>query len=133
LASSEIIDIFNKTYLQIKNDLELVDFTISKTKANDITQCELVYMHNDKQITSKGEGNGPIDACKNALTKEYKHEFSIKSYSEHSRGEQSSADAVAYIEIETPQMDRYFGVGIDSNITMASIKALFCALNRAFL
>ena len=133
LAGSEIIDIFNKTYLQIKNDLELVDFTISKTKANNITQCELAYMYNDKQITSKGEGNGPIDACKRALAKGYGHEFSIKSYSEHSRGEQSSADAVAYIEIQTPQMDTYFGVGIDSNITMASIKALFCALNRAFL
>ncbi len=133
LAGSEIIDIFNKTYLQIKNDLELVDFTISKTKANNITQCELTYMYNDKQITSKGEGNGPIDACKRALAKGYGHEFSIKSYSEHSRGEQSSADAVAYIEIQTPQMDTYFGVGIDSNITMASIKALFCALNRAFL
>ena len=132
LASNEIVTIFNKTYLQIKNDLELVNFTISKTQANDITQCELIYMYNDKQITSKGEGNGPIDACKNALTKEYKHEFSIKSYSEHSRGEQSSADAVAYIEIQTPQMDTYFGVGIDSNITIASIKALFCALNRAF-
>ncbi len=132
LASNEIVTIFNKTYLQIKNDLELVNFTISKTQANDITQCELIYMYNNKQIISKGKGNGPIDACKNALTKEYKHEFSIKSYSEHSRGEQSSADAVAYIEIQTPQMDTYFGVGIDSNITIASIKALFCALNRAF-
>lgn len=136
LTSDEIVDIFNKTYLQIKNDLEFlefIDFTIHKAQTNDITKCELIYMYNNKQITSKGEGNGPIDACKNALAKEYKHKFSIKSYSEHSRGEQSSADAVAYIEIETANMDSYFGVGIDSNITIASIKALFCALNRAFV
>jgi 2-isopropylmalate synthase len=64
--------------------------------------------------------------------KEYPNEFSIKSYSEHSCGDKSSAKAVAYIQIDSPEIISCFGVGEDNDITMATIKALFSALNRAF-
>ena len=64
--------------------------------------------------------------------KEYENNFSVKSYSEHSCGNKSSAKAVAYIEIQSEKVLSCFGVGADNDITVASIKALFCALNRAF-
>ena len=64
--------------------------------------------------------------------KDCKHNFSIKSYSEHSCGDKSSAKAIAYIEITTDDKPSCFGVGADNNITIASIKAMFCAINRAF-
>jgi len=83
-------------------------------------------------ITATGTGNGPIDATKNALMKDYKNSFSIKSYAEHSCGDSSEAKAVAYIEISTKDTYSRFGVGEDSNIATASIKAMFCALNRTF-
>ena len=94
-------------------------------------------MYNGKEITATGEGNGPIDACKKALMKDYTHQFSINSYSEHSCGEKSSATAVAYIELlyfepQTEKANSCFGAGKDSDIATASIKAMFCALNRAF-
>ena len=64
--------------------------------------------------------------------KDCKHEFTIKSYSEHSCGDKSSAKAVAYIELQTSKTISCYGVGADNNIATASIKAMFCALNRAF-
>jgi len=64
--------------------------------------------------------------------KDYPNEFTIRSYSEHSMGAESSALAVAYIEIETKDGSTFFGVGKDNDITLATIKALFSALNRAF-
>ncbi|MEA1982891.1 MAG: alpha-isopropylmalate synthase regulatory domain-containing protein, partial [Campylobacterota bacterium] len=79
-----------------------------------------------------GEGNGPIDACKNALMKEYKNEFTINSYSEHSCGDTSEAKAVAYIEIQTKETLSCYGVGTDNNIATASLKAMFSAINRTF-
>ena len=113
--------------------VELVDFAISSPTSKDKNVwCKLTYTCNGKEIVSEGHGNGPIDACKNALSKECEYTFKIKSYSEHSCGEQSSANAVAYIEIETSDLASYFGVGVDSDITIASIKALFSALNRAY-
>ncbi len=130
LSGEEIVAIFEKTYFDIAEHISLVDFVLSSD--NKVSKCRLTYKHNGKEITADGEGNGPIDACKNALMKEYENEFSISSYSEHSCGEKSSATAVAYIEIQTPQTLSCFGVGKDSDIATASIKAMFCAINRAF-
>ncbi|WP_345992610.1 2-isopropylmalate synthase [Sulfurimonas sp. HSL-1716] len=133
LNNDEILDIFTKTYLESEGGVELVDFAISSPTSKDKNVwCKLTYSCNGKEIVSEGHGNGPIDACKNALSKECEYAFKIKSYSEHSCGEQSSANAVAYIEIETNDLTSFFGVGVDSDITIASIKALFSALNRAF-
>ncbi len=131
LSPEEILEVFKNTYFNIKEHISFKD--VSLTSDNGTSKCTLTYINaHNKEIISEGEGNGPIDACKNALMKEYKNEFTIKSYSEHSCGDKSTAKAVAYIEIQTKEILSCFGVGADNDITVASIKALFCALNRAF-
>ncbi len=130
LSNKEILDIFKATYFQIKEHVSFIDYTLSSD--NGVSSCKLTYIHNGKEVKAQGSGNGPIDACKNALAKEYKNKFTIKSYSEHSCGDKSSAKAVAYIEIQTDETLSCFGVGADNDITIASIKAMFCALNRTF-
>ncbi|MFT5835490.1 MAG: 2-isopropylmalate synthase [Sulfurimonas sp.] len=130
LSSDEILDIFNDTYFKAKQHISFVDFTVESI--NKVSTCKLTYSYNGKEIIASGEGNGPIDACKNALMKDYKNDFTIKSYSEHSCGDQSSAKAIAYIEIQTKDTLSCYGVGKDNDIATASIKAMFCALNRAF-
>jgi len=54
----------------------------------------------------------------------------LKFYSEHALGEGADSKAVAYIQLENEQGDRKFGAGVDTNITIASLRALFSALNR---
>ncbi|MBA1437697.1 MAG: 2-isopropylmalate synthase [Epsilonproteobacteria bacterium] len=130
LTPEEILDTFTKEYFEAPQHLHFIDF-ISNTKGGQAT-CTLTYEYNSKKITADGIGNGPIDACKNALMQNYEHQFMIKSYAEHSCGDKSSAKAIAYIEITTKDLLSRFGVGADNDITVASIKALFCALNRTF-
>ncbi len=130
LNPEEVLEIFKDTYFKIDEHISLIDFTHSSNAKT--STCQLTYIHDGKKIVAQGEGNGPIDACKKALLKEYKHEFSLSSYSEHSCGDKSSAKAVAYIEIQTKDILSCFGVGADNDIATASVKALFCALNRAF-
>jgi len=130
LSAKEVYEIFKHTYFEVEEHISLIDFTHS-TKAN-ISTCQLTYSYNGKKIVAQGEGNGPIDACKKALMKDYKNSFSLSSYAEHSCGDKSSAKAVAYIGIQTDDFVSCFGVGANSDIATASIKALFCALNRAF-
>ena len=130
LSSKEILDIFNDTYFNSTGHLSFVYVTLSSK--DGVSNCELTYEYNGKEITATGEGNGPIDACKNALMKDYSNEFTINSYSEHSCGDTSGAKAVAYIEIQTKDTLSCYGVGADNNIATASLKAMFCALNRAF-
>jgi 2-isopropylmalate synthase len=131
LSANEIFDIFNKNYFEVKEHISLIDFTLTSVKG--VSKCTLTYSYNGKEIVADGEGNGPVDACKNALMKNYEKSFSINSYYEHSCGHQSSAKAIAYIEIQTQNTLSCFGVGADNDIATASVKALFCALNRAFL
>jgi 2-isopropylmalate synthase len=130
LTTDEILKIFNDTYFNAKEHISFVDFTVESVKK--VSTCTLTYDYNGKQVVASGQGNGPIDACKDALMKDYKNKFTVNSYSEHSRGDNSSAEAVSYIEIQTPSTLSCFGVGTDNDIATASIKAMFCALNRAF-
>ena len=129
LNSNEILDIFTETYFNPQEHISLLDFTLSSD--SKMSRCTLSYMYNGNKVSANGEGNGPIDACKKALMKDYKNEFSINSYSEHSCGEKSSAKAIAYIELSSSKPS-CFGVGSDNDIATASIKALFCAINRTF-
>ena len=130
LSADEILEIFKNTYFKVSEHISLIDFTHSSNAKT--STCQLTYTYNGKKMISNGEGNGPIDACKNALMKNYKNEFVLSSYAEHSCGDKSSAKAVAYIEIENKDILSCFGVGADNDIATASVKALFSALNRAF-
>ncbi len=133
LTPKEIDTIFKENYFDLNGHLELVDFAVhSKTTKDNTVNCTLNYKLDGNLITSDGSGNGPIDACKNALMKKYPNQFTIASYAEHSFGEKSSAKAIAYMHIENSELESFFGVGADTDITYASIKALFSALNRTF-
>lgn len=130
LSGEEILEIFNENYFNLQEHITLLDVTLSSVKG--VSKCTLTYIQNGKEIIAEGEGNGPVDACKSALMKNYKNSFVINSYYEHSCGHLSSAKAIAYIEVQSETTLSCFGVGADNDIAMASIKALFCALNRAF-
>ena len=79
----------------------------------------------------QGVGNGPIDAFVRALREADGADLDVRSYAEHSLGSGAEARAVAYIQIANDQGATYFGAGIDTNIELASIKALISALNRS--
>lgn len=130
LDAAEILEIFQKTYFEMPEHVSLVDFNLISDKK--ISRCTLTYDYNGERIEAHGEGNGPIDACKNALMKDYKNEFQLLSYSEHSCGDKSSAKAVAYMQIQSKEVLSCFGVGVDEDIATASVKAMFSAINRAF-
>jgi 2-isopropylmalate synthase len=131
LEAEEILAIFKKTYFEPAVHLELIDFT-AKTNKDHTVSCKLTYKLNGKKVKSEGSGNGPIDACKHALEKEYPHDFAIMDYTQHTSGEKSSAEAIAYIQVQTEQKETFYGVGADTNISLASVKAIFSALNRAY-
>lgn len=131
LELEEIFDIFQKTYLDTKSHVELMHFT-AQTNIDNTVSCQLTYKLDGKEIISEGSGNGPIDACKHALEKEYPNSFVLTDYTQHAHGEKSSAESISYIQVQTQKHETFYGVGVDTNISIASVKAIFSALNRAF-
>jgi len=78
-----------------------------------------------------GSGNGPVAAFINALISCGVEPFEVVSYSEHSLGTGAEAKAVAYFEIKSGAGVATFGAGTDTNIEIASLKAVLSALNRS--
>ena len=75
----------------------------------------------------RGIGKGPLEALVASLPVKVE----IMDYHEHAIGAGSNARAAAYVEIRLDGQRPLHGIGIDENLTMASFRAMFSALNRA--
>jgi 2-isopropylmalate synthase len=129
LSSAEIKEAFQREYLESTAPVSLEHF---KTTERDSTvKCEARIAVNGMAQTLTGSGNGPIDAFVRALGSAGLPRFDVTSYSEHSLGAGAEAKAVSYIQIKVERGAAFFGAGIDTNIELASIKAIVSALNRA--
>jgi len=135
LPATALLAAFQKEYLQIKNPIELLDFDVHMRtdghKKKTTVQTQIKYQGQKQKFT--GEGNGPVDAFTNGLKSVTHLEFSFKDYSEHALSTGSDSQAVAYIQIAKDNDGQVFsGAGVDDDISMASIKAVISAVNRAF-
>jgi len=82
-------------------------------------------------LTYTAKGNGPIDAFVHGIKKAAGGEFTISTYTEHDINHRGSGSAAAaYISLADEKGKEHFGVGVDTNISLASIKAVISALNR---
>ncbi|MBC7366954.1 MAG: 2-isopropylmalate synthase [Undibacterium sp.] len=130
LSSEEINTIFRREYLeQAAPAVALQHFKTSER--NSTVHCEAAIALSGVALTLTGTGNGPIDAFVRALATTPLPKFDVLNYSEHSLGSGAEARAVSYIQIKTERGLALYGAGIDTNIELASIKAIVSALNRA--
>jgi len=133
IAPEQIMNEFKVYYLDKKEPLHF-----RKCKIEDIsdhetenTKVSLVYTDNGVEKSFEASGNGPIDAVQRGLQKELGIQIKILDYSEHALAGGANAQAAAYIQmLDSTTGKTTFGVGTSSNITRASIRAIFSALNR---
>lgn len=78
----------------------------------------------------RGTGNGPIDAFVDGLSRASGESIRVLDYHEHAIGSGADARAVAYLELRVGDRT-LFGVGMDSNIVAASLKAIASGVKRA--
>jgi 2-isopropylmalate synthase len=129
LTSGEIRDAFHREYLDRKAPVALEHF--KTTDLDSTVRCVAHIVVEGNSVALEGAGNGPIDAFVRALASTEIPRFDVVNYSEHSLGRGAEAMAVSYIQIKMERGAAYFGAGIDTNIELASIKAIVSALNRA--
>jgi len=128
LTSEEIYATFQREYLDRTSPVAIKQFKTTET--DSAVQCEATVVINGQTQSLSAEGNGPIDAFVRALASADLPKFEVQSYSEHSLGKGAEAKAVSYIQIKTGRGYMLYGAGTDTNIELASIKAIVCALNR---
>ncbi len=81
-------------------------------------------------VTVVGEGHGPVEAFVHALCERWDEAFDVVDYSEHAIGRGADAQAVAYVESVGDNGLLKWGIGVDSNITTASLLAVLSAFER---
>jgi len=77
----------------------------------------------------RGQGNGPVAAFCNIVS-DAGYDVRVLDYVEHALSAGGDASAAAYLECAIDGQVLW-GVGIDSSITLASLKAIVSAVNRA--
>ena len=128
ISRAQIWDVFTTTYLPTNPKLQL----LSSEVAADQNQTRIFaqVLVDGKNITVKGEGNGPIDALMAGLRDELDVQFRVRDYHEHALTAGSEASAVAYVEAEASDGTTWWGVGMSSSILDASLEAVISAANR---
>jgi len=129
LTPEEIHSAFLRDYIERSSPVSLAEFRTIERGSQVTCQAEL-FLEGQRRLVS-GTGNGPIDAFVHATREAGLPKFELLSYSEHSLGSGAEARAVSYIQIKTSSGRTFFGAGIDTNIELASIKAVVSAINRA--
>jgi 2-isopropylmalate synthase len=133
VAPEQIMNEFKIQYLEQKEPLHFRKCRIEELTDRDeaSTIVTVVYTNNDEEKSFTATGNGPIDAVQRGLMQELGIEIKVLDYTEHALGGGANAQAAAYIQMLDMVSGRMtFGVGVSSNITRASIRAIFSAMNR---
>jgi 2-isopropylmalate synthase len=85
--------------------------------------------HHAREFEGIGHGNGPIAAFCDALAAHH-IDVRVLDYSEHAMSAGGDAKAAAFVECAIGGRVLW-GVGVDSSIVTASLKAIISAVNRA--
>ncbi len=137
VSPDEVMEKFRENYLMKKEPIHfrkisVVDLSDDSEKEFD-TKVTVQYTDHGIRKEFEAVGNGPIDAVKRGLSDALGINVKIVDYEEHALTGGSNAQAAAYIHMLSAEDNRItYGVGVSSNITRASVRAIFSAVNRLF-
>jgi 2-isopropylmalate synthase len=128
VSGSELKQMFWKEYVERNSPWQLKGFeTESK---NGVVKCHAKLLRDGHAAEFSGEGNGPLAALVHGFSTVGVPKFEIANYSEHALSSGETAAAISYIQIKTADGKSRWGAGVDTNIELASVKAVLSALNR---
>ncbi len=129
VAADRLWSAFEAEYLEGNGKYKFIEHHATSDHGDQPITAKL--MVDGKPKTIKGHGNGPVDGFVDALKKESGLAFDLVDYREHIMGVGANAAAIAYVEFRLANGTTLFGVGIDKNIVVASLKAVVSGVNRA--
>ncbi len=135
VSPEEIMEAFREEYLNKKEPIHFRSMKVEDlgddAHEDFDTKVMLVYTDHGVEKSFEATGNGPIDAVKRGLALNLGVKVKILDYEEHALQSGSNSQAAAYIHLLDSETGNVtYGVGVSSNITRASVRAIFSAINR---
>ncbi|MBF4560834.1 2-isopropylmalate synthase [Microbacterium sp. VKM Ac-2870] len=134
VSSDQIWEIFTDEYLPAHHAddkwgrFELLSTRTQSDMSGEVS-LDVTLRDGDAQIATRGVGNGPVSAFIEVV-REQGFEVTLYDYVEHTLSAGGDAQAAAYVELQVDG-ERLWGVGIDGDISTASLKAIVSCVNRA--
>ncbi|WP_234997130.1 2-isopropylmalate synthase [Pseudonocardia thermophila] len=127
VTPKEMRDIFETEYLTRQTPLKLIRHRLTSDGEGTDEIVATVRVENELHEIV-GSGNGPVAAFVDALAS-IGYDVRVLDYQEHAMSSGDDARAAAYVEC-TIEDRVLWGVGVDSSIVTASLKAVISAVNR---
>jgi len=129
VSGAELKAMFWREYVERDFPWQLEGFETESR--NGVVKCRVRLLRDGKPVELSGEGNGPLAALVHGFSQAGEPRFEIANYSEHALSSGEEASAIAYIQIKTAAGQPRWGSGVDTNIELASVRAVLSALNRS--
>lgn len=135
VSPEQIMEQFRLDYLDRKEPIHFrklkVDDLSGETESDFDTKAAVIYTDHGVEKQFEAVGNGPIDAVQRGLREVLGVNIKVLDYEEHALQSGANSQAAAYIHLLDADDGRVtYGVGVSSNITRASVRAIFSAINR---
>ena len=128
LNAADISEAFDAHYcLTGEQPYALIDYQEGGQAGDRSFTGKIAHQGSERAIS--GRGNGLLSSVLAALRDEFGVQLEIADYSEHAIGAGSDVNAAAYVECRAPDGRTVFGIGTDSDVAPASVKAVLSAAN----
>jgi 2-isopropylmalate synthase len=128
VSGAELKAMFWREYIERRSPWQLEGF---ETESRDgLVRCRARLRREGQPVAFSGEGNGPLAALVHGFGTIGVPRFEIAHYSEHALSAGEEAAAIAYIQVRHSDGRVRWGAGVDTNIELASVRAVLSALNR---
>lgn len=129
VSGAELKAMFWREYVERTQPWSLQGFETESR--NGTVRCRARLLRAGAPVEFAGEGNGPLDALVHGFGTVGIPRFKIGNYSEHALSAGEEAAAIAYIQLKHGDGRARWGAGVDTNIELASVRAVLSALNRS--
>ncbi|MCC2032235.1 2-isopropylmalate synthase [Microbacterium allomyrinae] len=134
VTSDQIWAIFHDEYLPTEKAddrwgrFELLATSTRSDMSGDVS-LDVTLRDGDERYEASGRGNGPVAAFLE-IVRSHGFDVTLYDYVEHALSAGGDAQAASYVELQVDG-ERLWGVGIDGDISTASLKAIVSGVNRA--
>jgi 2-isopropylmalate synthase len=131
VTAQEVYDVFFREFVEPDGPWELLGYWPRPDDENP-TQIhgEIRVRVEGEERTVVADGNGPVSAFVHGMQQLGAEEFTVDDYHEQAVGKGADARALAYVPLKFASGEVIHGVGVDTNIDQAAIRAIIAGLNR---